>query len=276
MRRCLFTTITLAHLACLACIAQAEPLIPDRCFVNGDLDCERPECHDICFTPPTPGYERLPFKPPPSGLRNPDGEEAERILAGPRLQVPFKEDIAPANAAQIADPKLVPPKNAVSCDPQNSEEMYDILRGKAFAKKWIEVTNDRIKHHIFDEIDNYQQLHDNENLYDLFTFKQLEAACYRVEDQCIKNGDKDIKLKRHEAFSTYASIRNHRDRYYNSLLDCLKHPKCTQPSYTYSVECLSSECRSDFQMNLIKEDLKRYQDKFAKQVEELKAMQCSK
>ena len=276
MRRCLFTTITLAHLACLACIAQAEPLIPDRCFVNGDLDCERPECHDICFTPPTPGYERLPFKPPPSGLRNPDGEEAERILAGPRLQVPFKEADTPAKSAQIQDDKPAPKQLASSCDPQNSEEMYDILRKKAFAKKWIEVTNDRIKHHVFDEIDNYKQLQDNENLYDLFTFKQLEAACYTVEKQCVQDGDKDIKLKRHEAFMTYVSIQTNRERYYRSLLDCIKHPNCSNPFNTYSTECLSSECLSDFQMNLIKEDIKRYQDKFAKQVEELKAMQCSK
>ena len=274
MRRCLLIVIISLCMICLASVSLAEPLIPDRCFVDGDLDCERPQCYDICFTPPTPGYERPPATL--SSRQRPDDIEAERILAGPRLKVPFKEDDTPAKPVQIKDDKPVPQNLASSCDPLNSEEMFFILRQKAAAKRWINVANDRIKHHVFDEIDNYQLLHNHEDLYDLFTYNQLVASCYRIENQCIKGGDQAIKLQRHEAYMTYVSICTNRDRYYKSLLDCIRHPECNQHNFTYSLECLSSECRSDYEMNILKKNIKKYQEKFAKQVEELKKLQCTK
>lgn len=274
MRRCLFTAIILAHLAGIASVSFAEPSIPDRCFVDGELDCERPECHDICFTPPTPGFERMPFAPPPSGLRTADDEEAERILAGPRLQPPFKEDTAPTTQTPLPKKADPAPITLVPCPKELDDDMLDTLKKKAFFKQWIKVSQERIEDHIFDPKSNYETLQNSQELYDQYTYRQLTQACYPQEGKCAKGPTKEINKMLYDLFTTIISLRTERDRYYVSVKSCIDHPKCENPFNHYDLECVNSQCQSDFMMSHSRDRIKKYENKMAEQVAAIKALQC--
>ena len=112
--------VFLSLLVLIPAILLAQPEIPDHCFINGEVDCTRPECEHICFTKPTPGHD-MPIAAPQLGLENDTLEEgAMQIIGRPRLAMPFHED-PPAmdttkeikSSERIYIPKPCPQKESV-------------------------------------------------------------------------------------------------------------------------------------------------------------------
>lgn len=275
-------TIVIIVLTLTAGTSSAESLIPERCFVNGELDCERPECRDICFTPPTPGFERLPPSMQRSHSRSSEEEDAYRIHARPQLKVPFKEDEFEPNKIEINpssthDIKNTNSKNInlkTSCSPLNSEEMLDILQKKAFHKEWIKIAKQYIHSDLGDPISNYEMLQEHEYLYDLYVFMQQEKSCYPSNDKCIQSGGSDIQKKLDKLFQTLFTLRTKRERYYKAHTACLNRDKKHDAYTRFTFGTVEFECLSEFELSYQKDIIIEYEQKFAEQVEELTAMQC--
>ena len=264
------------NLSLMANASFAEPSIPGRCFVDGELDCERPECHDICFTPPTPGYERMPIMHR-AGMRSSDDEEAERILAGPRLKPPFKDDFENEHKEQQDAPNKTTQSTPIPdspCPNGIDDDMLDTLKKKAFAKHWIKVAQEYLDIHFSDPKSNYETLQDNQDLFDQYTYRELSQSCYPQQNKCMKGPTKEVDKMLYDLFTTMISLRTERDRYYDSLKSCIDHPKCTDTFNQYNTECLNSSCQSEFLMSNMRDHIKKYEAKMAEQVTAIKALQC--
>ena len=198
--------------------------VPERCFVNGELDCTREACYHICFTPPTPGYERMPFRPPSSPLRDAEEGDVMRIEGGPRLSVPFKDDELPPKSEKqtVEKPKPQTGENLCILKKSTRVEIYLAQRDLAVYRHWVKLMRERIRdgNRTSDGQNNYALLADYEDHVDKYTYELLALACYREEAGCIPGGSKKTQEQILEFWDTKYGLNNARKRYYGTQKKC--------------------------------------------------------
>ena len=252
--------------------ALAQPEIPERCFVNGEIDCSRPGCQEICELQPTPGYESSPIVPPPSGLEKDMLEEgAMRIAGRPRIFMPFHEDPV---VLEIPD-KSKPDEEEIECDGIETDEVKDIKWKLEGHRHWVKITSERVGNSFFDQYENYVHKQNDENLVDSFEYQLAKQMCYRSGDRCIRNGDKETKKLLNEYRKAVGSLRFARNSYYEYIYNCTDAKlDCESPANSWKFECHSFG-RSCLSYTHDVENLKRAEEKKNQVMNALKKLECT-
>ena len=265
--------IFLLSLFLLPTVILAQPEIPDHCFVNGEVDCTKPECNDICFTKPTPGHE-MPIVAPPSGLENDTIEEgATRIVGRPRLVMPFHEDppVMDTSTKIKNSEKIYIPYDC----PQKEDAILKLARNDLkYYQDWLKDADKRIEENFYNRKDMIRSKMEYESDADSLTFTIAASACYTIDKKCVKNPDKKITQMISDYYDTISSLKFVRERVYEYMEKCTDmDPRCLK-STTYSTLSCDRTNGDMYSFNCIgfKTELESYERLTAEKDSELKKL----
>ncbi len=258
---------------------QAQPVIPDHCFVNGEIDCARPECYHICYTPPTPGYESMPLAAPQSGLEDDTIEEnAEQIIGRPRLSMPFHEEPLVLDTYK-EEKKLEPLYRPIAC-PEKESVLLQIAREDLEAyQNLLKGAESHIGEFSYDKKDLIKNKLNYESRIDSLTYNIAASVCYTIDNKCLKYPNKEIEQKLLDYYDTIYSLRIQRERIYEYMVHCTSmNPDCLN-SKSYSTISCDQEVVSYNSFNCIGfrsqlEDYEKTKVRRDEKLNKLQKMQC--
>ena len=252
--------------------ARSQALIPDHCFVKGEVDCERQGCKQFCTIqlPDITNTRSADASPSASQVNTSTSNQSN---PNPSL----KDSNAPKlNVETTPQPKaVIPPFDYIDCIPiKDNPELAEDYKHLNSYRRWIAVEQDRIEHNIFDKRGNYESKMHNEDMADLYELNVAKHACYKVGNRCIQNGDKTIQAKINEFSDTLIKLKLTRHDVYDYILNCTDLKlDCTRHEYSWRPECTSY--RSCFSSRYNEERLEELQLKKSAQYQELSDMQCT-